>query len=179
MGPRETWHPFRMRDLPLDEEQEKHDSVCPRCREIWHLSALAIHEATHAAVAQRLGLKVKFVAIDEEQEIEVTKLEAALYPLIQPGMKIPAMATRLSEDSLRRHPEGVLVAMVAPSCVHTGHPHIDEYAAVESCIAIRRAKTLGLDGDTIFDRAKVLVEECQDRILELADQLADTGWVDL
>ena len=108
-------------------------------------------------------------------------MEASLYPLLRPGDKVPAVATRLSEDALRHQPKQVLIAMAAPSCVKTGHAIVDEYAAVEACIASERAKVTGHDPDEILDRAKAVVDgvQVQDRILELATQLAKTGWVDL
>ena len=55
------------------------------CSRTWMLSAYAFHEASHAAVALDLGLTVEFTAIDAQQEIEVTRLEASLYPLIRAG----------------------------------------------------------------------------------------------
>ena len=42
MPARKTWHPFRLRDLPLDEWQLRHDGVCPPCQRIWTLSAFAL-----------------------------------------------------------------------------------------------------------------------------------------
>ena len=130
-------------------------------------------------MALDLGLGVEFVAIDEEQEIEVTKIEASLYPLIRAGMKVPAMCTRLDERSLRREPRKVLISMAAPSCVQTGHKLVDEYAAVEACIAVERARVLGFDPEEILDQAKQSVERVEGQILGLAGRLAKTGWVDL
>jgi hypothetical protein len=166
-------------DLPLVDSS--HEEKCGVCREVWHRSALAYHEATHAAVALDLGLKVEFVAIDEDREVTVTKLEAALYPIIRTGMKIPALCTRLDERSLRDSPEKVLVAMAAPSCVLTGHRQVDDYAGMESFIAVRLMKAKGIDPDEVLDLALRTVEQpvVQDRVLELANGLAETGWVDL
>jgi hypothetical protein len=158
-----------------------HEEKCMRCRSLWHLSALAYHEATHAAAALDLGLKVEFVAIDDEREVEVTKLEATLYPIIKAGMKVPATLTRLGEKSLRDEPINVMVAMVAPSCVHTGHRQIDDYAAMESFIAVQLMQQRGIDSGGVLDRALRVVQKTvvQDHVLELAELLAATGWVDL
>jgi hypothetical protein len=181
MGPRPDWKAFELLELPLHEVEAAHFETCMVCKPQWHRSAFAYHEATHAAVAQHLDLPVEFVAIDEEQEIEVTAEEAALYPVIHPGMKIPALGTRLSPGTLRRHPVRVLTAMVAPSCVSTGYPHVDSYAAVEACIGVESAKARGFDPDMILDRAKRTVEllPVQKQILHLAGWLALAGWVDL
>ena len=110
-----------------------------------------------------------------------TKTEASLYPLIRAGDIVPAVATRLNDDDLRHKPKMVLISMAAPSCVKTGHRIVDEYAAVEACIAVERARATGQDPDEILDRAKLVVQEVrvQDQILDLATQLAKTGWVDL
>lgn len=173
------WDAFPLMKLPLVDSS--HEEKCMRCRALWHLSALAYHEATHAAVALDLGLKVEFVAIDENREVEVTKLEATLYPIIKAGMKIPAQVTRLDPKSLRDEPINVMVAMVAPSCVTTGHPQIDDYAAMESFIAVRLMRAQGIDADAVLDRAlrEVKKTAVQDHVLELAELLSQTGWVDL
>jgi len=175
----DAWRAFPLMQLPLRDSS--HEETCVVCRDIWWRSAMAYHEATHAAVALDLGLGVEFVAIDEAKEIEVTKLEASLYPLIKAGMKIPALATRLDERSLRTAPRAVLVSMVAPSCVVTGMPQVDEYAAIEATIGAERAKRLDLDPDEILDEAKLVVSKgvVQDRVLALATDLAKSGWVDL
>jgi len=180
MPPLADWEPFKLYELPASESQERHNRTCISCGREWTLSAYAVHEATHAAVAMNLGIKPEFVAIDDTQEIEVTKTEASLYPLITAGMKIPAIATRLGDDALRDNPREVLISMAAPSCVRTGHLLIDEYAAVEACIAVERANVLGFGLD-VLDAAMREVEEenVQSWILELANQLTQTGWVDL
>jgi len=174
------WESFTLMEIPQREAWRRHNETCMVCQRVWHLSALAIHEATHAAVALDQGLKVEFVAIDENREIEVTALEAALYPLIKAGMKIPAMATRLDAKDLRREPVKVFVAMVAPSCVETGHPEIDDYAGIESFIAVRQMKARDIAPGPVLDEAKLAVEQphIQDKILEIANRLAETGWVD-
>ena len=69
--------------------------------------------------------------------------------------------------------------MAAPSCVTTGHQIVDEYAAVEACIAVERARNLELDPLEILGLAKTSVEHNEERILELARRLAETGWVEL
>ena len=181
MPPLDDWEPFELREVPLSEQDEQHSRTCFACERKWTLSAFAVHEATHAAVALDLGLRPLFVAIDAEQEIEVTKTEASLYPLIKAGMKIPAVCTRLDDRDITRSPKKVLTAMAAPSCVRTGHRVVDEYAAVESCIAVERARALDLDPDEILDWAQRTVSRppVQDHILALAARLAQTGWVDL
>ena len=179
MGPRAGWDTFDLVELPIAEWERSHFEKCMVCQTLWHRSAMAYHEATHAAVALDLGLKVQFVAIDEDQEIEVTPLEAALYPVIRAGMKIPAMCTRLDPKSLRSSPKEVLVAMVAPSCVHTGHRQVDNYAALEALLAVQMMEVKGFDKDEILDRAHRSVSSSEEKVLSLARQLAETGWVDL
>ena len=174
-----AWQPFELRELPLSPSDEKHSRTCPPCGRTWTASATAIHEATHAAVALKLGLGVEFVSIDDEHEVEVSRAEVALYPMVlKPGMMIPATITRLDPREIQRHREEVLVAMVAPSCVQTGHRLIDDYAAIEAMIAKQRASLWKLDTDRIFDRAKTTVESVEQEILALAAQLAEHGWVD-
>jgi len=175
------WDSFKLMEIPQPEYQRSHNETCIVCRENWRLSALAIHEATHAATALDLELKVEFVAIDWEREIEVTALESQLYPMIKAGMKIPALATRLDPTTLRRWPQKVFTAMVAPSCVTTGHTQIDDYAAMESFIAVRLMRARQIDADAVLDRALRVVKKTavQDKVLELANALAETGWVDL
>ena len=60
-----------------------------------------------------------------------------------------------------------------------GHKLVDEYGAVEACIAVERARVLGFDPGEILDQAKESVERVQGQILELAERLAKNGWVDL
>jgi len=175
------WRSFKLMEIPQPEYQRRHNETCMVCQQTWHLSALAIHEATHAATALDLGLKVEFVAIDDSKEVEVTALEAQLYPVIKAGMKVPAMVTRLDPTTLRRWPQKVFTAMVAPSCVTTGHTQIDDYAAMESFIAVRLMRAREIDADAVLDRALRVVKKTtvQDKVLELASALAETGWVDL
>ena len=181
MPPLADWEPFQLSELPVSESQEKHNRTCTPCGRAWTASAYAVHEATHAAVAMGLGIEPEFVAIDAEQEIALTREEASLYPMLREGDMVPAVATRLGDTALRKYPNRVLIAMAAPSCVKTGHKIVDEYAAVEACIAVERAKVLDGDKLGILDRAKEEVERpwVQDKILDLARQLAKTGWVDL
>jgi energy-converting hydrogenase Eha subunit G len=140
-----------------------------------------MHEAAHAAVALELGLMVEFTSIDDVQEIEITREEAQLYPQIRAGMKVPALCTRLDPKSLRTEPKKVMVAMVAPSCLTTGHPDVDTYAEMESCIAVRVCKLRGLDPDEICDWAKREMDRpsTQEMLLRLAGQLTLHGYVDL
>ena len=181
MPPSDTWRPFQLMELPLSSADEKHSATCFACSRIWTASALAIHEATHAAVALDLGLGVEFVAIDDGQEVEVAAHEVTVYPLIRLGMKIPAICTRLDSQSLQREAKKVLVAMTAPSCVKTGHPQIDEYSAVVACMATERARRRGFEPDEILDWAKQEMEirRVKDHVLTLAGELAALGWVDL
>jgi len=175
------WDPFDLMELPVPEYERSHLETCAACRGLWTRSAFAYHEASHAAVALDLGLKVEFVAIDENREIEVTELEATLYPVIKAGMKVPAICTRLDPEAIRRKPFDVMAAMVAPSCVQTGNTPVDDYAATEAFIAVRLMKARGMDPDGVLDRALRIVRKVavQDRILDLAKQLTATGWVDL
>lgn len=178
MSRRNGWDSFRLLELPLHEAQVSHVSTCGACRPHWRLSATAIHEATHAAVALRLGIAVEFVAIDDWQTVEASTLEAVLYPILQPGTPIPALITRLDPRSLQRQVREVLVAMAAPSCVVTGYPHIDAYSAIEAKIATEYAALRKLDGDEILERAKSEVEAVEQEVLTIAAQLAAHGWVD-
>ena len=175
------WDPFDLMELPQPEYQRSHLEACAACRGLWTRSAFAYHEATHAAVALDLGLKVEFTSIDEDREVEVTSLEATLYPMIKAGMKIPAICTRLDPEAIRDRPLDVMAAMVAPSCVQTGNTSVDDYAGMESFIAVRLMKARGMDVDAVLDRALRIVRKVavQDRILDLAKQLTATGWVDL
>jgi hypothetical protein len=93
-------------------------------------------------------------------------------------MKIPAQVCRLDERALRDTPKEVLVAMAAPSCVKTGEPRVDAYAAIEASIARENALLRELDTDEIFDLAKAEVERTEEDILRIAHQLAESGWVD-
>lgn len=181
MGPRPDWQGFEVWDLPRPESEEKHNSICFPCKTKWTKSAFAMHEAAHAATALELGLRVEFTSIDDVQEIEVTREEALLYPQVRAGMKVPALCTRLHPRSLRSMPMRVLTAMVAPSCMVTGHPDVDTYAEMESCIAVRVCKLRGFDPDEVCDWAKQEMDRpsTQEMLLRLAGQLTLHGWVDL
>src|SRR6187399_2820622 len=109
MPPLADWEPFTLSELPVSESQEKHNRTCTPCGRAWTASAYAVHEATHAAVACDLGITPVFVAIDAQQEIELTPMEASLYPMLRAGDLVPAVATRLGDDTLRREPMKVLV----------------------------------------------------------------------
>jgi hypothetical protein len=63
-------------EIPQPTWQRSHLETCAPCREMWWLSALAIHEATHAAVALDLGIKVDFVSINEREEVEASGLRS-------------------------------------------------------------------------------------------------------
>jgi hypothetical protein len=74
-----------------------------------------------------------------------------------------------------------MVAMVAPSCLTTGHPDVDTYSEMESCIAVRVCKLRGFDPDEICDWAKREMDRpsTQEMLLRLAGQLTLHGYVDL
>jgi hypothetical protein len=166
--------------LPVESWQEGHVEACQVCREKRHASAVAIHEATHLAVALALGLTVEFCSIDDGREVAMSELESSLYGHIYPaGSMIPAQVTRLADDSLERHPTGTLVAMVAPSCVVTSDPDIDAYGALEAQMGVHMAKVMGIDPIEILDSAKAEVTDLEGRILRYAERLAQKGRIDL
>lgn len=180
-GPRLDWDGFEAWELPRPDSETRHNETCFKCMPRWTKSAFAMHEAAHAAVALELGLRVEFTSIDDQQEIEITAEEAQLYPQIRAGMKVPAICTRLHPKSLRLAPKRVMVAMLAPSNLTTGHPDVDTYADVESAIAVRVCKIRGFDPDEVCDWAKREMDRpsTQEMLLRITKQLTLSGWVDL
>ena len=73
------------------------------------------------------------------------------------------MLTRLDPRSLVERPRETLVAMAAPSCIATGHPAADAYAAAEASLVTLAATERGLDPDEILDSAKAEVTAVEHR----------------
>jgi len=89
------------------------------------------------------------------------------------------IVTRLDDAELERAPKRTLVAMVAPSCIETGHDQIDTYASFEATVGVRMAKAMDIDPDFILDWAKREVIRTEDLILRYAERLATEGRIDL
>ena len=98
--------------------------------------------------------------------------------MLPEGIRIPATLTRLDPRSLVERPRETLVAMAAPSCIATGHPAADAYAAAEASLVTLAATERGLNPDEILDSAKAEATAVEQQVLALAGQLAAHGWVD-
>ena len=173
------WEPFRLFAEPVPPWLEDHVSKCQPCLYRRHWTAVAMHEATHLAVATEIGLKVHYCSIDDTKEVELSELEVRLYPMLPVGTRVPAVLTKLDDGELDRAPKRTLVAMVAPSCIETGDDQIDTYAALEATIGVRMAKSLGLDSDQILDWAKREVERYEADIIRYAERLAWEGRIEV
>lgn len=135
-------------------------------------SPVAIHEAAHAAVALHLGLSVREVRI--KGQLFVPKYCETLYGIPE-GTPIPGTGCMLEDDCLDQDLEGVLVAMIAPSCIRTDDEAMDAYAEIETTLALVMGDKHGLDPDWLLDRAHQAVLLSEDEILRIADLLEERG----
>ena len=127
---------------------------------------VAEHEATHAVVAQKMGLPVAWVTIDPGCD-EGLNFDAAV--------KIPdELIDREDPDTIRR----VCVAMAAPFhfSSHLERP-IGHYTVLEYQLALGVAGVAGIDAEDIHDTSARLFREGYDEIIELAERLREAGTV--
>jgi hypothetical protein len=134
--------------------------------------SVCIHEAAHAAVALHLGLAVREVRV--EGQLLTPKYCETLYGIPE-GTPVPGTGCMLEDDCLEQDLEGVLVAMIAPSCIQTDDPAMDAYAEIETTLALVMGDKHGLDPDELLDRAHEAVIETEDEILRIADLLEERG----
>jgi len=139
--------------------------------------ATCIHEASHAAVALRLGLTVRRVQVGGW--CRVPRYCAQLYPGLVAGVPIRSAITLLEEDCLDHSTVEVLIAMAAPMFVVTDDSKINTYAWLEAKLATRYAKNkTKLRPDLILSRAKSLAAVCEPRIYEIAERLEQERRID-
>jgi hypothetical protein len=139
--------------------------------------AVALHEATHAAVALHQGLAVRRVLM--RGWFRVPRYCAQLYPGLVRGVPVKASICLLEEDCLDTHPFEVLVAMAAPSFVATDDAKMNTYAWLEAKLATRYATNrTKIRPERILDRARSLAAVCEPRIYEIAERLDRNGWLD-
>jgi hypothetical protein len=127
---------------------------------------VAEHEATHAVVAQKMGLPVSWVTIDPGCD-EGLNFDAAV--------KIPdELIDRENPDTLR----AICVAMAAPFHLrsHLERP-IGHYTVLEYQLALGIAEVAGIDAKDIHDTSARLFRESYDEIIELAERLREEGTV--
>lgn len=139
--------------------------------------ATAIHEASHAAVALRLGLTVR--RVQTGGWCRVPRYCAKLYPGVVAGVPIRTPITLLEEDCLDVSPTEVLIAMAAPVFVLTDDKALNTYAALEAKLACRYAqKHTRVRPAWVLDRARHLAAACEPRIYEIAARLEQEGRID-
>jgi hypothetical protein len=124
------------------------------------------HEATHAIVAQKMGLPVAWVTVDPGCD-EGLNFDAAV--------KIPdELIDRDNPDTLR----AVCVAMAAPFHFHSHLDHaIGVYARLEFQLATELGGAAGIDAEDIYDTSVHLFHEHYSEIVALAHRLQDEGTV--
>ena len=131
-----------------------------------HLSrraALALHEATHATVAMKMGLTVAWVSIDQGYDEGVNFMAA---------VKIPDESIDMERDR-----EAICVAMAAPSFVITDDEEMDRYARAEASLAFTVAGQHGIRPHEVYEEAARLAADLYPEIGDLADRLALEGRV--
>jgi hypothetical protein len=127
---------------------------------------VAEHEATHAVVAQKIGLPVAWVTIDPGCD-EGLNFDAAV--------KIPdELIDREDPDTIRK----VCVAMAAPFhfVTHT-HRAIWHYAQLEFALALEVAGMAGIEAEEIYDTSLELYLDSEAEIRDLTTRLMDEGTV--
>jgi hypothetical protein len=139
------------------------------------LLATARHEAAHCVVARKLGLEVQFVAVQPHRVVAASRLEATLYQgHVAEDEAIPAMLTRLHDESWEQDPQAVLAAMVAPSYIRTGSLALDAYARWERRQAVRFA--MGQREELDFCAVgRVTARDSRKEIERLAHKLVKRG----
>jgi hypothetical protein len=125
--------------------------------------AIAVHEATHAVVALKLGLPVEWASIDYGMD-EGTHYVAAV--------KMPDEKLDMERDRF-----ALCVAMASPSFLDTYDEEVDRYAKLEADLAYTLAGKNGIDPTTVYDEAAWLTGENFPEIYELADRLEAEGKV--
>jgi hypothetical protein len=125
--------------------------------------AIAVHEATHAVIAQKMGLRVVWVSIENSHD---------------EGIDFTA-AVKLADENLdmKRDRHAVLVAMAAPSFFNTYDKDVDRYADLEARLAYEIARRNGIDPGDVYDDAATFVPDLVEEIMDLTELLEDEGRV--
>jgi hypothetical protein len=124
---------------------------------------IAVHEATHAVVALKLGLPVSWVSIEHGYEEGITYSAAVKMPDDQIDMERDRFA--------------ICVAMAAPSFLNTYDEGVDDYARREASLAYWIAAKHAIDPEHVYDDAASLVSDHHVEIYDLADRLEEEGKV--
>jgi len=127
---------------------------------------VAQHEATHAVVAQRMGLPVAWVTID---------------PGCDEGINFDA-AVKIPDELIDRDDLGTIraicVAMAAPFHFHSHLDHaIGHYAKLEFQLAAELGGAAGVEAEDIYDTSVHLFNEHYGEIIDLAQRLQKEGKV--
>lgn len=124
--------------------------------------AMAVHEATHAEVALKLGLPVEWADIDFGDEA---------YNFFA------AVSLDDKQLDMERDRFAICVAMAAPSFLDTYDEEVDRYAKMEADLSYQIAGKNGIDPGDVYDDAATLVSDLQVEIYDLADRLEAEGKV--
>lgn len=133
----------------------------------------AVHEATHAVVAHRLGLTVREVKL--KGWTRIPRYCAQLYPGLVAGIPIKSPITLLEDDCLDVSPAEVLVAMAAPSYLRTDDAKLNAYSDLERLLAHRYATKIGLNPKMVVDQACHFAAASERRIYVIAELLEQRG----
>jgi hypothetical protein len=125
--------------------------------------AIAMHEATHAVIAQKMGLLVAWVSIENGHD---------------EGIDFTAAVKLIDEKlDMERDRHAVLVAMAAPSFFNTYDADVDRYATLEAKLAYTIAGKHRIDPGDVYDAAATLVPDHAAEIMDLAERLKEKGRV--
>lgn len=128
------------------------------------IADVALHEATHAVVAQKMGLPVSWVTIN---------------PGCDEGINFGA-AVKIPDELIDRKRDlfAICVSMAAPVHLHDhrGKP-IGHYAQLEFEAALEIAGYAGHEAGAVYDESERLVEEHYSEIIDLSHRLRDEGMV--
>lgn len=144
----------------------------------WYPQYIAEHEACHAVVAQKMGLRVAWVRINPDPSLDFFHAAATGIEIEgeneADNLKLAADVEITDRDTLL----GVAVTMSAPSHLSLHQnvaPDLYRYSQLEADIAYNMAGHGGIEFDEVYDAAEVAVSDNLGEIMDLAARLVAEG----
>jgi hypothetical protein len=147
----------------------------------WWPTYIAEHEAAHAVVAQKMGLRVAWVRINPDPTVDFFHMAATGIEIEgedeADNMKLASEVEIEDRDTLL----GVTASMSAPSHLHSHKdvvPGLYRYAQLEADAAYEMAGRGGIPVDEVWDAVEVALGDGWQEMCDLADRLVREGSVE-
>lgn len=145
----------------------------------WYPTYIAEHEAAHAIVAQKMGLRVAWVTINPDPDVEFFHMAATGIEIEgddEDMMKLALDVDIVDRDTLL----GVVCSMSAPSHLKAHiavAPGLHHYSQLEADAAYEMGGRGGISFDEIYDATEVALGEGWDEYVDLSQRLVAEGRV--